>query len=122
MNKTKKITTITPHQLSVDAKQLIRNGEPDSTFVKSLSGKGYYSGSRQLDQEIDLELYVHKAKINGTTHLTVGRGKHRGAPIIDETNLYFALPFPRALPIPEDIHGEDMSYNELKKSSSGFDF
>ena len=118
----KKITTITPHQLSVDAKQLIRNGEPDSTFVKSLSGKGYYSGSRQLDQEIDLELYVHKAKINGTMHLTVGRGKHRGAPIIDEANLYFAMKFPRAIPIPEDIHGEDMSYNELKKSSSGFDF
>lgn len=118
----RKITCITPHQLSVDAKQLIRNGEPDSTFVKSLSGKGYYSGSRQLDQEIDLELYVHKAKINGTMHLTVGRGKHRGAPIIDESNLYFAMKFPKNMPIPEDIRGEDESFNELKKSSNGFDF
>lgn len=118
----KKITCITPHQLSVDAKQLTRNGEPDATLVKAIAGKGYYSGSRQLDQEIDLELYIHKAKLNGKQHVTVGRGKHRGAPIIDENLHYFALPFPPKAPIPEDINGEDTSFNELSSSDGGFDF
>lgn len=118
----KKITFITGHQLSVDAKQLIRNGEPDSTFVKAVINKGYYSGSRQLDQEIDLEIIIHKAKINNQTHLTFARGKHRGAKILDEDAMYFALPFPKKMPIKEDIHGKDSSFGGASSSDDGFDF
>ena len=119
----RKILHLTPHQLSTEAKQLIRNGVPDATFVKEISGKGYYSGSRQLDQEIDLELYIHIAKINGKPHLTVQRGKHRGAPILDEKFHYFALPFPKRAPILDDVNGDDTSYSpDGGSDDGGFEF
>jgi len=57
------ILVITPHQLSTEAKQLVRNGVTPLNFVKEIAGKGYSEGSRQLDQVVDLEIYLHKAKL-----------------------------------------------------------
>ena len=31
-------------------------------FVKFVAEKGYYSGSKQLDQEVDLEIYIQIQK------------------------------------------------------------
>jgi hypothetical protein len=87
----KKIAFVTPHQLSTDAKQMIREGKAD--FVQELPGKGYYRGCKQIDQEVDLEIYIHIEKVNGEAFLTCQRGKHR---IIGQTNpkyLYCVLPF-----------------------------
>lgn len=39
-----------PHQLSQDAKQLIRNGANTESFVK-IAGKGYYDKCGRLDQK-----------------------------------------------------------------------
>jgi len=108
----RKTFVLTPHQLSTEAKQLSRNGVSDALLVKEVANKGYYSGSKQLDQEVDGGLVLHIAKINGKKHLTVQREKHRGAPIIDEELMYFGLPFPNKAPIPSDINGEDISYND----------
>lgn len=71
----RKITLITPHQLSVDAKKKIREGT--TGFVQELVGKGYYAGSSQLDQEVDLEIFIHIEIVNGLSYLTWQRGKHR---------------------------------------------
>ncbi|WP_144106761.1 DnaB family ATPase [Paraburkholderia sp. BCC1886] len=87
----KKIAFPTPHQLSTDAKQMIRDGKSD--FVKELPGKGYYKGCKQIDQEVDLETYIHIEKSNNESFLTIQRGKHR---LIGQTNpkdLYCVLPF-----------------------------
>lgn len=87
----KNIAIVTPHQLSTDAKQMIRDGKAD--FVQELPGKGYYRGCKQIDQEVDLEIFIHIEKVNGESFLTVQRGKHR---IIGQTNpkdLYCVLPF-----------------------------
>lgn len=97
------ILFITPHQLSSDAKQLIRNGVSPLNFVKEIAGKGYTEGSKQLDQVVDLELYLHKAKFNGGWALTVQRGKDRRPTIVDDELLYATLPFPPKAPIPENI-------------------
>ena len=113
----RKILCITPHQLSSDSKRLIRNGVPDASFVKEIAGKGYYSGSTQLDQEIDLELYVHIATNNRKKYLTVQRGKHRLPTTIDEDEMFFMLPFPRKGQIPSDINGEKISIRSFDTSS-----
>jgi hypothetical protein len=61
--------------------------------VQELPGKGYYRGCKQIDQEVDLEIYIHIEKVNGESFLTCQRGKHR---IIGQTEpkyLYCVLPF-----------------------------
>jgi len=103
-NETSKrdILFITPHQISTEAKRLLRNGIPDLEFVKKLYGKGFYAGSAQLDQEVDLEIFLHKASLNRKPVLTYQRGKHRIDSIVDEKDMYGMLEFPRKAPIPED--------------------
>lgn len=87
----KKITLITPHQLSTEAKRLIRDGRTD--FVRDIEGKGYYAGCAQLDQEVDLEIYIHIEIVNGKSYLTVQRGKHRKISQTPIEDRYCVLPF-----------------------------
>lgn len=95
------ILFITPHQLSTDAKQLIRDGRND--FVKQLEGRGYYAGSKQIDQVVDGEIFVHLEKMNGSTYLTMYRGKQRNVEAIPDSRKYVILPFPPRGPIPDDL-------------------
>lgn len=96
---------LTTHQLSTDAKQLIRNGIPAKDFVKEIANKGYYEGSRQLDQVVDLEIHQHIAKLGrGKYYLTIQRGKRRYPEIVDDDKKYFMLPFPQKVPcIPPNL-------------------
>ena len=89
----KRIAFLTPHQLSSDAKQLLRNGISDQTFVKEVVNKGYSEVSKSLDQINDLEIYLHLASINKKWYLTVQRGKHRTPKIISADKQFFMLPF-----------------------------
>ena len=119
----KHILTITPHQVSTDGKRLIRNGVPDVEFVKEIAGKGYYANSSQLDQEIDLELYVHIATNNRKKFLTVQRGKHRLPTTISEEEMFLMLPFPKKGPIKHDLNGTKMSirsFSEATEDNFGF--
>lgn len=102
----KKITMVTPHQLSTEAKMLVRQGLED-TFVQEIANKGYYDGCKTIDQEVDLELYIHIVKFNSRSWLTVQRGKHRlPKPTPDENN-YMALLFEEIGNIRDDINGPD---------------
>lgn len=99
------ITFFTPHQMSTDAKNLLRNGNDD--LVQEVAGKGYYEGSKQLDQEVDLELHIHIVKVNGKSYLTVQRGKHRVIRQTPDIDLYCVLPFEPIGGILDDINGPD---------------
>lgn len=110
----KGIPFYTPHQLSTDAKQLIRDGKTD--FVKELPGKGYYRGSKQIDQEVDGEIYQHIEKYNGRAYLTIQRGKHRGVPVIPDDQMYIVLPFPEKGPIIDDLERDRI---DLKRVGGG---
>lgn len=99
----RKITFVTPHQMSPDAKSLLRNGLPEEMLVREVANKGYYSGSKQLDQEIDLEFYQHIVVRKHGAYLTIQRGKHRVPTVIPEDKKYFVLPFPKEMPIPPDV-------------------
>lgn len=99
---------VSPHQMSPAAKQLVRGNVED--LVKEVANKGYYDGCSTLDQEVDLEIYLGKVKVNGQWYLTVQRGKHRGlVQQTPETDLYFVLPFNDVGGIRDDISGRDTS-------------
>lgn len=107
----RRICFITPHQLSTEAKQLVRDGKTD--FVKEIANKGYYAGSRQIDQEVDLELYIHIEVVNGESFLPIQRGKHRivgQTPLIDQ---YCVLPFQPVGGIRDDVNGSDTTRRKV---------
>ena len=119
----KRILLITPHQLSSEAKQLVRNGVPDISFVKEVRNKGYTGGSKLLDQIVDLELYIHIAYLKRKPYLTIARGKHRIPSIIEEEKLYFVLPFPKGAPIKENVNEEgESTSSETISGDNEFDF
>lgn len=102
----KKITFITPHQLSTDAKKHIREGM-DQEFLEQIANKGYYDGCKTIDQEVDLELNIHIVKEDGRSWLMVQRGKHR---LIKQTKpeyLACTLLFENVGDIRDDINGPD---------------
>lgn len=102
------IVFITPHQLSTEAKQLIRDGRDN--FVKGLPGKGYYDGCKTIDQEVDIELFIHIEIVNGQAYLTVQRGKHRSNNRAEPIDCYTALPFIKRGVILDDVNIQDSSF------------
>lgn len=105
------ILCVTPHQLSTDAKNIRR--ESNRGLVQKIANGGYYSGSKQIDQEVDWELYLNiELDQQKRAFLTCQRGKHRIPTIIPETHKYCVLPFPPKGSIPDDYHlpeGEEIT-------------
>lgn len=114
----RKITLITPHQLSTEAKMLIRNGLED-TFVQEIANKGYYDSCKTIDQEVDLELYIHKVMFNGRAWLTVQRGKHRLTVQTPEEYKYCVLLFEDIGNIREDANGVDTTRAKIGSNPIG---
>lgn len=112
--KSRMTTMLTPHQLSMDAKKLIREGHGD--LVKMVNGKGYYDGCGRLDQEVDGELYQHIEYVNGKAFLTFQRGKHRKTRQTPIADRYFVLPFHEIGDLLDDINGPDTT---LKRPGGG---
>lgn len=107
----REICFITPHQLSTDAKQLIREGKNE--FVKGIVGGGYYAGSKQIDQVVDGELFIHIEKMNGDWFLTCQRGKHRKIKQTPWEYLFLVLPFVKNGGIRDDINGPDTTRKKV---------
>lgn len=103
----KGIFCVTPHQLSPDAKRLVRMGVEN--FVQEIANKGYYDSCTTLDQEVDIEMYQHIVVVNGEAYLTFQRGKHRKVGITPERDKYFVYKFQQVGTIPDDVMGPDMS-------------
>lgn len=103
-NSARQALVLTPHQLSTDCKQLLRNGISGLDLVKEIAGKGYYEGSKQIDQVVDVEIHQHIAKKGRKFYLTFQRGKRRYPEIVEEAKKYFMLPFPEGSPIPPNIN------------------
>lgn len=107
----RQICMITPHQLSTDAKMMIREGKMD--FVKQLVGRGYYAGSKQIDQVVDGEIFFHIESVNGEAYLTVQRGKHRKIKQTPLEHLFCVLPFKKNGGIMDDINGPDTTRKKV---------
>lgn len=98
-NSARSTLVITAQQLNVEVKQLLKNGISDKNLVKEIAGKGYYEGSKQIDQVVDLEIHHHIAKVGNGYVLTFQRGKRRYPEVIPDSKKYFMLPFPKQDPV-----------------------
>lgn len=107
----RKITLITPHQLSTEAKQLIRDGR--SNFVQEIANKGYYDKCRTIDQEVDGELYIHIEKLNKKSWLTIQRGKHRIPTLLQDELKYMVYPFHDIGNIKDDINTQNSACKKV---------
>ena len=116
--KSKGITFITPHQLSTEAKQLLRNGMPGYQLVKEIAEKGYFDKTKALDREFDLGLIMCKYIHNKKHYLAIHRDKHKIPTIIDEEKKFCILEFPDKMPIPSDINRERKSFRNIKEIDS----
>lgn len=103
----KNIFLATAHQISNEAKKLIRTGTAD--FVKQLPGGGYYDGCGRLDAEVDIEVHMHLEKLNGQVWLTLARGKHRKTKPTPLKYHYFCMPISETDPLRADFGGQDRS-------------
>ena len=117
----KKITCITPHQISTEALGLVRSGVTGFDFINELSNKNYYSESKQIPQVVDGEIYLSKGKKDKKWALFIGKGKHRTPTITPDEDKQTLLWFPLNAPIPEDIHEEDTLENK-QPVGDDFDF
>lgn len=113
--KARNILHITPHQLSTEANQLLRNGIPGYQLPKEIVDKGYFDKTKALGREYDLCLLMAKFKHNKNTYLAVQRDKHKIPTIVSDELLYTILPFPDKMPIPSDINREKISFRSLSE-------
>lgn len=100
------IAVVTPHQISTEAKTLLRNGQ--SNFVQQIANKGYYDGCKRIDQEVDCEIYLHIVITNGESYMTIQRGKHRGVRTA-LAHQYVVYKFDEISGLPFDLLTEDKS-------------
>jgi hypothetical protein len=122
----RKITFITPHQLSTEAKMLIRQGNEEN-FVKDIANKGYWDSCKTIDQEVDLELYIHIVKADGKSWLCIQRGKHRLIQQTKEEYKFTVMPFEDIGDIRDDVNSADTSRKKPAGAAPGenapwFDF
>ena len=110
------IAFISPYQLSTEAKQLIRNGVPEHQFVNEIAEKGYTDGCKTIDQELDLEIYIHLFTHKRRKYLSVRRGKHRLPTVIADEEKYVIYRFPGLnIPVLGDLHTESTGMRKLPK-------
>lgn len=107
------IAFITPHQVSTEGKMLFREGRHE--LVKEWVDRGFYVGSKQIDQVVDLETFQHIEKVNNKSYLAVQRGKHRNHDITPEEHKYYVYEF-ASYGIPFDIGKPDTA---RKKAGGG---
>ena len=102
----RRTTFITPHQMSPDAIMLVRDGADD--LVKRVVGGGYYAGSKQIQQEVDCEIFVHIVRVGDDAYLTYQRGKLRVNEIVPESRKYTCYKFQPIGGILDDVLGNNM--------------
>lgn len=112
----KLITFITAHQLSSEAKFLLRQGT--DCFVKDIAGRSYWDSCKSLDQELDMEIIQHIVKPgDGFSYLEFMIGKHRKVSITKESAKYWAQRFEEAGAILDDVNRPKALY--MRKIGGG---
>lgn len=115
------IALVTPHQLSTEAKMLIRQGN-DENFLRDVANKGYYDSCRTLDQEVDCEIHCHIIRgVDNKSWLMVQLGKHRTINPTPEEHKSIVLPFELIGTIRDDINGPDTSRKKPGGAAPGQD-
>lgn len=113
----KKIALLTPHQVSSQATELVRQGEIN--FVEKVAGMDYWDGSKRLTQEIDVEIIINieKVKKDGVTRSfqTMAIGKNRAVKNMPESHKSCAMEFTEWGLIPDvDKENEETYFKDIK--------
>lgn len=74
------ICFVTPHQLSPDAKKMLKETDDESEvyFAREVAGKSMTETSTKITNEVDVELTIHVAKTPQKNYFTGCVGKSRG--------------------------------------------
>lgn len=107
----KNMLLITAHQLSTEAKGLIKGGLIGIDFLQEISNKGYYEATKRLDQVVDGELYLNKFEKDKDTYLAVMRGKHRIPTILPKKYQEHIFKFRPGFPIQEKEQEEELEFD-----------
>ncbi len=102
------ICCVTPHQLSPAAKMLVRNGMEED-LPREVANKGYWDNCTKIDQEVDVEIIVHKVIVGEESYLCLQRGKHRTISITPERDKYCVYKFEPGVGILDDVDSKDRS-------------
>lgn len=82
------IIFVSPFLLSDEAASLLNAMDNKINFVKEVNGNGYYKECKTMDQELDLEFYIHTFPEKQGKYITVQRGKYRSPKLIQDKHLY----------------------------------
>lgn len=74
------ICFVTPHQLSPEAKKMLKEADDESEvyFAREAAGKSLTETSTKITNEVDVEITIHVAKTNTRNYWTFCIGKQRG--------------------------------------------
>lgn len=104
----RKITLITPHQVSGEATNLVRAGE--TNLVEKIVGLDYYDGCRRLTQEVDVEIVLDIVRIkegsNTKCYQTMAIGKNRAVRVMPEEHKSCCYMFTKEWGLIPDVEGE----------------
>lgn len=115
----KKITVLTPHQISSEATNLVRGGELN--FVTKVAGMDYWDGCRRLTQEVDVEIIINVERIKrdnvNRAYMAMCIGKNRAVKNMPESHKSCAMEFNEWGLIP-DVLKDDSEETFIKDISS----
>lgn len=120
----KKITLLTPHQVSSQATELVRQGELN--FVEKVAGMDYWDGSKRLTQEIDVEIIINIEKVKKDdgihSYQTMAIGKNRAVKNMPESHKSCAMEFTEwgLIPDLEKDDKEDTYFKNIRDIRSTF--
>lgn len=110
------ICFVTPHQLSPEAKKLLKELDDESEvyFAREVSGKSMTETSTKITNEVDGVITVHVAKTSMKTYFTCCIGKQRGEGCAPEKR-FFIYDLDPDLGLKHDIHGKPMFRRTLQQ-------
>lgn len=112
----RKITFITPHQVSSEAKTNLKRNNT-ANFLKEVIGKAYWDGCKTLEQEVDVEIVLDQEIQNGQKYLAFAKGKDRGNSKVDPEDKMCYLPIDKFAGLKPDLMGEATYIKSLKQNT-----
>lgn len=110
------ICFVTPHQLSPEAKKILRESDDESEvyFGREVAGKSMTETSTKLTNEVDVEITIHVAKTDIRNYWTFSIGKQRGEGC-DPKDRFGIYDLDPELGLIHDYHGKPAYRKSLKQ-------
>ena len=113
------ICFVTPHQLSPEAKKMLKESDDESEiyFARDVAGKSMTETSTKITNEVDVELTVHVAKGSQRSYWTGCVGKQRGEGC-EPSKRFFIYDIDPVFGLKHDVNGKSMFRRNLQQRIS----